>query len=73
MEELIKKLNEIPNTYFGFVAGISAYARKTPERLKTVLEFIDNSDALTTSDVIEFVMRQPDFHDDGLGLKEMVG
>ncbi len=31
MEELIIKLNNIPNSYFGFVAGITAYAEKKTE------------------------------------------
>lgn len=29
MEELIKNLNEIPHSYFGFVVGIVTYAKKT--------------------------------------------
>lgn len=73
MEELVQKLNGIPNSYFGFVVGIVTYVKKKPERLKKVLTFIDNSNNLTTSDVVRFVMMQPDFHEDGLGLKEMTG
>lgn len=74
MEELVNKLNTIPNSYFGFVAGIVTYTKKKPERLKKVLEFIDNSpEELTPSDVVKFVMQQPDFHEYGLSLKEMVG
>lgn len=73
MEELVNKLNSIPNSYFAFVAGIVTYAKKKPERLKKVLNFIDNSKDLTTSDVVKFVMMQPDFHEDGLSLKEMTG
>ncbi|MDD5866689.1 MAG: hypothetical protein PUC75_03500 [Lachnospiraceae bacterium] len=72
MEELVKKLNAIPNSYFGFVAGIVTYAKKKPERLKKVIKFIDSSDNLTPSDVVKFVMTQPDFHEYGLGEKEMV-
>ncbi len=73
MEELIKKLNDIPNSYFGFVAGIVSYAKKKPERLQILLQYLDNSNDLTTSDVVEFVINQPDFHEFGLGLKEAVG
>lgn len=73
MEELVNKLNAIPDSYFGFVAGIVTYAKKKPERLKKVLQFIDDSDNLTSSDIVKFVMQQPDFHEYGLGLKEMVG
>ena len=73
MEELYKKLNAIPNSYFGFVMGIVSYAKKKPERLQKVLDFIDNSDGITSSDVVKFVMDQPDFHEYGLGVKDLVG
>lgn len=73
MEELVNKLNAIPNSYFGFVAGIVTYAKMKPERLKKVMNFMDSSNNLTPSDVVKFVMSQPDFHEYGLGLKKMVG
>ena len=72
MDELISKLNSIPNSYFGFVAGIVNYAKARPDRLNTVLQFIDNSENLTPSDVVEFVMDQPDFHELSVGEKELV-
>lgn len=70
MEELIRKLSAMPNSYFGFVAGIVSYAKKKPERMAAVMKFLEESKDLTTSDVVEFVMMQPDFHEDGLGKKE---
>ena len=73
MEELVNKLNAIHDSYFGFVAGIVAYVKQKPSRLNTVLRFIDSSDNLSSSDVVKFVMDQPDFHEFGLGLKEMTG
>ncbi len=68
MEELIQKLNAIPDSYFGFVAGITSYAKKKPERLRRVLDYISNSNELTSSDIVKFVMMQPDFHEDGLSI-----
>ena len=67
MEELVRKLNAIPNSYFGFVAGIVTYAKRKPERLKKVMGFIASTENITPSDVAKFVMSQPDFHEDGLG------
>ena len=72
MEELINKLNSIPNSYFGFVAGIVNYAKTKPERLENVLSFINTHDDLTTSDIVKFVMMQPDFHEFGLGNTEPI-
>lgn len=73
MEELITKLNAIQKSYFGFVAGIVTYAKKKPERLSKILDFLNSSGNLTTSDVVKFVMSQPDFHEDGLSAKEKIG
>ena len=73
MDELIMKLNSIPNSYFGFVAGVTSYAKNKTERLKNVMDFINNSESVNTSDIVYFIMSQPDFHEDGLSFKEMVG
>lgn len=61
MEELVLKLNSLPNSYFGFVMGIIAYCKKSPKRVDKVLAFIDTTDGVTPSDVVKFVMDQPDF------------
>ena len=55
------------------VAGITAYAEKKPERLEKIMQYIDTTENLTTSDVVRFVMLQPDFHEDELGSKALVG
>ncbi len=68
IEELTNKLNSIPDAYIGFVAGIITYVKRKPERLKAVLDFMDSSDSLLSSDIVEFVMNQPDFYEDGIGL-----
>lgn len=73
MDELYGKLNAIPDSYYGFVMGIMSYAKKKPERLQNVLGFINDNPDLTTSDIVKFVMDQPDFHEFGLAEKEMVG
>lgn len=72
MEELVNKLNAIQNSYFGFVAGIASYAKRKPERLQKVMDFINSSENIIPSDVVKFVMSQPDFHEYGLGSKEAV-
>ena len=71
MEELITELNAVPDSYFGFVMGIVAYANKKPERVEKIKKFIDTSDGLTTTDIVGFVMKQSDFHKDGLLFKKI--
>ena len=56
MEELVNRLTAIHNSYFGFVAGIVAYAKRSPRRMNKVLEYLDFSNNLTTSEVVRFVM-----------------
>ncbi len=67
---LIKKLERIPNAYFGFVAGISTYAKKKPERLIKVMDYIKNNPHASTSDIIKFVAAQPDFYEDNIASLE---
>lgn len=59
MEELVNKLNAIPNSYFGFVAGIVTYAKRKPERLQKILNFIESSKDLTPSDVVNLLCCNP--------------
>lgn len=70
IETLVEKLNTIPNSYFGFVAGITAYAKKKPERTKAIMDYLENNDHLTVSDIVKFVMLQPDFHEDMVPVKK---
>ena len=56
-----------------FVAGTAAYAKKRSKRLEKVMQYINTTENLTTADVVRFVMLQPDFHEDGLSDKELVG
>ena len=64
MEELIVMLNNIPASYYDFVIGISNYAKKKPERMQKVKDFIKEHPDATCSDVTYFVMTQQDFFED---------
>lgn len=61
MEKLCARLNSFQDTYFGFVIGVTSYVKQNPERFKKLMEFLNSSDSLTTSDVVEFIFNQPDF------------
>ncbi len=66
LEEVLSKLRAIPDSYEGFVQGIYTYVRKKPERLEKVMNYINNNKDVTSSDVVAYVMQQPDFHEDGV-------
>ena len=63
MEELYNRLVAFPDSYFAFVMVAIAYAKTKPERLKKIMDYLNSSDNLDTSDVIEFISDQPDFHE----------
>ncbi len=73
MEELYAKLEAIPDSYFGFIMGVIAYVKNKPERIQNVLRFIETFDNPTSSDVLEYISAQPDFFEDAVRNKEMVG
>lgn len=64
MNELISNLNMIQGSYLSFVIGAASYASKKPERLIAVINYLNSSDSLTASDVVEFILDQPDFFED---------
>jgi hypothetical protein len=47
------------------------YVKKSPDGLAKVLRFLDTP-GLNSSDVVKFIMDQPDFHEYGASMKEMV-
>jgi hypothetical protein len=55
MEELVNKLNSIPDSYFGFVAGVVAYVKKKPSRIDKVMTYLNENDGLSSSDVLKFI------------------
>ena len=70
VRELVKRLSSVPDSYTGFVLGITTYAKKKPERMAKVMEYIEQNPNATTSDIVTFVMLQEDFREDGVSLKE---
>ena len=72
MEELTKRLIVIPDSYDDFVAGIVSYAKRKQERLRKIIDFLDETPDALSSDVVEFVIMQPDFHEDGVRAKKEV-
>lgn len=64
MDDLIIKLNRVSDSYFSFVAGVLAYVREDPERVQKVKDFIDENASANSSDILGFIMSQPDFLDE---------
>ena len=62
MKELIQQLSSIPDAYDDFILGTINYAKKDPSHIDALINYIKNNTNLTSSDVIAFIMSQPDFH-----------
>lgn len=64
MDELIQRLNSIPNSYYEFVDSVVDYAKMKGEHLSLLIDFLDGNPNSTPSDIIKFISFQPDFFED---------
>lgn len=62
MTDLIRKISDIEDVYDDFILGVINYAKRNPEHIKLLNDYIDNHPHLSTSDVVYFISTQPDFH-----------
>jgi hypothetical protein len=63
MKELIQHLSNISDAYDDFILGVISYAKKNSSHIDILNDYMRNKTNLTSSDIIAFIMRQPDFHD----------
>lgn len=63
MKELIELLSNISDVYDDFILGVINYAKKDPAHIDILNKYMRGKTELTTSDVIGFIISQPDFHD----------
>ncbi len=64
IKELKERLENVPDAYPDFVEGTIYYARKKPERMKAVMGYLSGHPDALSSDIVEFVSKQPDFMED---------
>ena len=64
MEELLRMLNSVEDSYFDFVSGIAHYAEKKQSRVVMLIDYIKNHPDAKSSDIIKFVSEQKDFIED---------
>ena len=62
MKELIQQLSNISDAYDDFILGTINYAKKDPSHIEILKNYMSGKSNLTSSDVIAFIMDQPDFH-----------
>lgn len=64
MEELIERLNKIPNAYFEFIDSVVDYADEKDAHYDLIMSYLKNNSSATPSDVIRLISTQQDFYDD---------
>ena len=62
MKELIQQLSNIPDAYDDFILGTINYAKKDPSHINILKDFMRGKTNLTSSDIVAFIISQPDFH-----------
>lgn len=64
MERFTTKLNNVVDSYHGFVVAVLAYVKNNKSRIKVVENFINNNPSAQSSDILEFISEQNDFYND---------
>lgn len=63
MKELIQRLSMVPDAYDDFIMGVINYAEKDTSHVEVLNNYMSGNADLTSSDIVRFIMEQPDFHD----------
>lgn len=64
MEAFTIKLNNIADSYYGFVVAVLTYVKNKESRLEVVENYINNNPSALSSDILEFISEQDDFYED---------
>lgn len=64
MEAFAIRLNNVADSYYGFVVAVLTYVKKKESRLEAVESFMDNNPSASTSDILKFISKQDDFYED---------
>ncbi len=64
MEDFKTTLENIEDSYYGFVAAVITYVQKKQSRFDAVSSFIINNPKALSSDILQFITNQPDFFED---------
>lgn len=62
MKELVQLLSNIPDAYDDFILGTINYAKKDVSHISILKDFMRGKTNLVSSDIIAFIVSQPDFH-----------
>lgn len=64
MEAFAITLNNVADSYYGFVVAVLTYVNNKESRLEVVQNFIHDHPSALSSDILEFISEQDDFYED---------
>ncbi len=64
MDNFTVKLNNVADSYYGFVVAVLTYVNNKKSRLATVEKFLEDNPSALSSDILEFISEQDDFYED---------
>ncbi len=64
MEEFRIKLNNVADSYYGFVVAVLTYVKNKESRLEVVERFMEDNPSALSSDILSFISAQEDFYED---------
>ena len=73
MEEIKARLNNVADSYQGFVRAVLTYVKKKQSRMDAVIEFMDKNPYALSSDILKYISDQEDFYEDAAYATEAGG
>jgi hypothetical protein len=64
METFAIKLNNVVDSYYGFVVAVLNYVKNKESRLEVVENYMINNPSALSSDILEFISEQENFYED---------
>lgn len=64
METFTIRLNNVVDSYYGFVVAVLTYVKNKESRLEVVENYMNNNPSALSSDILEFISEQEDFFED---------
>lgn len=64
MEEFAIRINNVADSYYGFVVAVLTYVKNKESRLEVVENYMNNNPSALSSDILEFISSQDDFYED---------
>ncbi len=63
MEKLTEMLNNVPDSYYDFVAGVLNYAKRSSNNLSKITTYIERHPGAGTSEILDYMLSQENYYE----------